>query len=134
MDQTAKLIAVVILASFATERVVAATSYTLNAIRVSRRTGGTALRLRRREKRNLLLLGISALIAVVVVERAEIRILTLLGLKAPAALDYVMSCLIVLGGADRLRSLLGTGAAQKSEPPAIRIDVDGNVRELKRVS
>ena len=134
MNDTAKLLAIVVLASFATERVLAATSYVMDAVRVSRLKPRRVKRLWWRHARKLLLLAIAAGIAAAVVWRADLRVLKLLKLEgAPATIDYLLSWLIVLGGADKLRALLGAAAAP-SPAPAVKISVDGQVAQLRKVS
>lgn len=134
MNDTAKLLAIVVLASFATERVLAATSYVMDSVRVSRLRPRRVKKLLWRHARKLSLLAIAAGIAASVVWRADLRVLKLLKLDgAPVTVDYLLSWLIVLGGADKLRALLGA-AATPPPPPAVKISVDGEVAQLRKVS
>jgi hypothetical protein len=134
MNDTAKLIAIVVLASFATERVLAATAYVLDTIKVSRLRPRRVKRLWLRQSRKLFLLAIAAGIAALVVWRADVRVLKLLKLDgAPVSVDYALSWLIVLGGADKLRALLGAATAAPP-PPAVKISVDGEIAQLRKVS
>ena len=134
MNDTAKLLAIVVLASFATERVLAAATYVMDAIRVSRLKPRRMKRQFWRHGRKLFLLGIAAGIAAAVVWRADLRVLKLLKLEgAPLTIDYLLSWLIVLGGADKLRALLGAATAPPP-PPAVKISVDGEIAQLRKVS
>jgi hypothetical protein len=142
MDATAKLLAIIAVAAFATERILAAVSYVMNAVRLSRARSGVAVRLRTRERRKLLLTFIAAIIAYVVVDRANLRLLAVLQIgNVHPLMDFWLTWLIVLAGADRVRAMLGGkggggGApAEKSDTPVVRVQVDGGeVRELHRVS
>jgi hypothetical protein len=139
MDATAKLVAIIAVAAFATERILAAVNYLMNAVRLSRLRSGGAVRLRARERRKLVLFGIAALIAYAVVDRANLRLLGVLQVaNVPPLVDFWLTWLVVLAGADRVHSMLGGGSdasQNSSETPVIRVQVDGGeVRELHRVS
>ena len=133
MDATAKFVAIVAVAAFATERILAAVSYVLNSIRLRRINPERAARLRRRQQRKAILLVIAAAIALLVVDRAKLRILGVLQIEKPDPyVDYWLTWLIVFTGADRVRSLLGKGGPDASGP-AIHARVDGGeLRELSR--
>lgn len=135
MDATAKLLAIIALAAFATERILAAVSYLMNAVRLSRARTGSAVRLRARERRKLLLVAIAAIIAYVVVDRAHLRLLNVLQIPdAHPLVDFWLTWLVVVAGADRVRAMLGTGgggsASDESDKSVARIEVDGI--ELRR--
>jgi hypothetical protein len=139
MDATAKLVAIIAVAAFATERILAAVNYLLNAVRLSRVRSGAALRLRAKERRKLLLLAIGAVIAYVVVDRANLRLLGVLQVdNVPPLVDFWLTWLVVLAGADRVHSMLGgsaEGGGASQDVPVVRVQVDGGeVRELHRVS
>lgn len=137
MNDTAKLLMIVVLASFATERVLAATTYVLDGIRITRGKPRRVKRSLKRQFRKLLLMAIAGAIAAVVVQRGDIRVLKILGLTAPLALDYGLSWLIVLGGADKLRALLGASGAQPSKSTTavnVTVDGEGKVTKLLRAS
>lgn len=137
MDATAKLVAIIAVAAFATERILAGVNYFMNAMRLSRVRSGSAVRLRARERRKLLLFVIGALIAYVVVDRANLRFLRVLQVgNVHPLVDFWLTWLVVLAGADRVRSMLGGGGSapshDRSDAPVVRVVVDG--REVHRVS
>ena len=142
MDATAKLLAIIAVAAFATERILAAVSYLMNAVRLSRVRKGAGIRLRTRERRNLVLLVIAAVIAYVVVDRANLRLLRVMQVdNVHPLVDFWMTWLVVLAGADRVHSMVGgsgggaAAADDRAETPVVRIQVDGGeVRDLHRVS
>jgi len=133
MDATAKFVAIVAVAAFATERILAAVSYVLNSFRLRRINPERAARLRRRQQRRFILLAIAGAIALLVVDRAKLRILGVLQFDNPDRyVDYWLTWLIVFAGADRVRSMLGNGGPDTSGP-AIHARVDGGeLRELYR--
>jgi hypothetical protein len=136
MDATAKLIAIVALAAFATERILAAVNYVMNAVRLSRVRPGAGLRLRAKERRKLVLTILGGIIAAVVVDRADLRILRTMQLgDVNPLVDLWLTWLIVFAGADRVGSFLSPdAAASKEDAPAVRVQIDdGEIRELKRV-
>jgi len=140
MDDTAKLVAIVALAAFATERILAAVNYLMNAARLSRVRSGSAVRLRSKEKRKLILMILGGVIAAVIVDRADLRILRVLKLgEVHEMVDMVLTWLIVFAGADRVHSFVSpegaSGSGGKDEAPVVRVQIDdGEVRELQRVS
>lgn len=142
MDATAKLVAIIAVAAFTTERILAAVNYVMNAVRLSRVRPGIAMRLRARERRKLVLLVIAAVIAYVVVDRANLRLLRVLEVNNVHPLvDFWLTWLVVLAGADRVRSMLGGGgdgggaSHDSSDVRVIRVQVDGReVHDLHRVS
>jgi hypothetical protein len=138
MDASAKLLVIIALAAFATERILAAVNYVMNAVRLSRLRSGHAVRLRARERRKLLLLVIAALIAYAVVDRANLRLLGVLQIgNVRPLIDFWLTWLVVLAGADRVRSMLGSGGGggspshEHAEVPVVRVQINGGeVREL----
>jgi len=138
MDATAKFVTIVAVAAFVTERIVATLDYLINAVRLSRSQSGIVVRMRRRERRKLVMFGIAALIAFAVVDRANLRLLRVLQIdKVHALVDFWLTWLVVVAGADRVRSMLGGGSAPQkpAEAPVVRLQVDGGeVRTLQRVS
>jgi hypothetical protein len=140
MDATAKFVAIIAVAAFATERILAAITYLMNAVRLAQVRSGGAARLRARERRKLLLAAIAAVIAYVVVDRANLRLLNVLQVaNVPGAVDFWLTWLVVVAGADRVHSMLGTSggggdASERSDTPVVRVRIDGGeVRELHRV-
>jgi hypothetical protein len=141
MDATAKLLAIIAVAAFATERILAAVNYLMNAVRLSRARSRGAVRLRAKEKRKLLLFGIAAIIAYVVVERANLRLLRVMQIDDVHPLvDFWLTWLVVLAGADRVRAMIGSGGGSSATPerpesPTVHVQIDGGeVRELRRTS
>jgi len=134
MDATAKFVAIVAVAAFATERILALVSYVMNSIRLRRIDADRAMRLRKRQQRKAILLVIAASIALLVVDRAKLRILGVLQFDNPDPyVDYWLTWLIVFAGADRVRSMLGKGGDDASGP-AVHARVDGGkLQELHRV-
>jgi len=137
MDATTRLVAIIILTSFATERIVAAADYLLGLL------GPEGAQRRREAPRKLLLIALGGFITAAVVVFANIRILPLVTANPPAGLDLVLTWLVVFAGADLVRTLLqgggGSEASAKPEPskaPAVRIQIDrdGTVRELSGAS
>jgi len=133
MDATARLVAIIILTSFATERILAAINYLLDL------ADPNAIELRQRAKRKFFLFGLGALITGVVVDLADIRILRLVTPNVSDALDFLVTWLVVFAGADQVRTLLQSdGGSQPSAAPSqakppivtIQIDRDGNVHQV----
>ena len=130
MDATAKLIAVIVLASFATERIMASANYLLDAERLYRLKHPFAERKRTKERRRVLLLALAASIAIAVVDLSNLRLVKLLGmnLDLPGWLDFSLTWLVLFAGADRARELLKgvkseDGSAERKEKPDVRIEV-----------
>ncbi|HKO58263.1 MAG TPA: hypothetical protein VJ276_20535 [Thermoanaerobaculia bacterium] len=142
MDATARLLAIIAVAAFATERIVAAVSYLINTVRLSRVRSGVAVRLRTRERRKLVLFAVAAIVAFVVVARANLRLLHVLQITDVHPLvDFWMTWLVVVAGADRVHSIVAGGASgttsanERSDTPVVRLEVDGcEVRDLHRAS
>ncbi|HUP61658.1 MAG TPA: hypothetical protein VNA69_14705 [Thermoanaerobaculia bacterium] len=142
MDDTAKLIAIVVLASFAIERIVAAISYLIDSVRLYQLNHPAAAKLREKHQRKAFLLTAAALLAIGVVYLADLRILRTLKLgEVPPEFDFALTWLVLFAGADRVRDFLqgagGSGAAaETSEVPGFRIVVDdgAEIREIHRAS
>lgn len=143
MDATAKLLAIVALAAFVTERILAAANTIINAERLYRVRRGAAVRLRDRERRKAVLMVLAGAIAVVVVDRADLRILRLLDVgDVHPLVDFWLTWLVVFAGADRVHSMLqggsssgaSAGAEKKDETPVVRVQIDGGeISKLQRV-
>lgn len=143
MDDTAKLIAMILLASFAMERIIATANYLLDSERLSRLRHAVAVRMRTKERRHVLLLALAGSIALFVIDIADLRIVRELnGAKTPPLLDYWLTWLILFTGADRVRDLLqgkktASAPAATKKTPAVRIVVDKDnpvIHELQRAS
>jgi hypothetical protein len=132
MDDTAKLVATVLLASFAIERITAAIGYVFDWLRLNRRHDEEAARLREERRRQLMLALIAAVLSGAVVAVVDLRILRVLGFKAPPLFDSFLTWLVLFAGADRIRDFLaGDDGGEKSETPVFRLHVhdDAEVRE-----
>lgn len=127
MDETAKLIAVIVLASFATERVLAAVTYVLDALRLRASKHPLATKIRRHEWRRLVLTIAGGAVAYAFVQLVDIRVLRTLDMRTHPMADFWLTWLILLAGADKARELLKEAKGQ----PAVRIHVD---RDVARVS
>ncbi|MDP9191880.1 MAG: hypothetical protein M3P06_09290 [Acidobacteriota bacterium] len=141
MDATAKLVAIIALAAFATERILAAANSIINAERLYRVRRGAAESLRAKERRKGVLLALGAAIAVVVVDRADLRILRLLDVgDIHPLVDFWLTWLVVFAGADKVQGILKSGPApakavspERQETPVVRVVVDGDVREVREL-
>lgn len=144
MDETAKLVAILVLASFAIERLTAALSYAFDSIRLYRVSRSEGARLRAKQKRKLAVLVAGGALAFGVVMAADLRILRTLDLiQAPTELDVWLTWLVLFAGTDRIREFLkdagskGRAAAATDRPgvPAFRIHVEegADFREITRV-
>ncbi|HKS21648.1 MAG TPA: hypothetical protein VJZ76_02530 [Thermoanaerobaculia bacterium] len=119
MDDTARLIVTVLLAAFAIERIGAAVGFLTGTPRGPERT---------RKIYNFLLVAVLGALAVGL---AHIRVLERLSTKASPWIDYPLSWLILVAGADRIRDFVGAGgggsaapkAPAKSELPPIQINI-----------
>ncbi len=140
MDATAKLIAIVALAAFATERILATANYLMDSERLHALKHALAAKMRAKEERRVVLLALAGAIALLVVDRTGVRILRILqGDAAPRFLDYWLTWLVLFAGADRARDLLqGTkSAAPATKPtPVVKVQLDGpnEIRELRQAS
>jgi hypothetical protein len=122
MDETGRLVAVVLLASFAIERVAATVDFFMSR-------GALAAP---EKKRKLVLVGVAAIIALGVVELTGIRILQAMKFSTPNDwIDFFLTWLVLVGGADKLGQLFGDRAggaasARNEEIRPIQIFVDKN--------
>ena len=143
MDTSAKLLIIVALAAFVTERALAAADYVLNTVRYIRLHRVTSLKVRAKAVRRLVLTALAGAIAFVVVHYAHVRLLETLkiGNVHPVA-DFLVSWLAVGAGADRVRSLLkgefsgsGPAATAKTPPaPLLQVRVNGEIQDLHRTA
>jgi hypothetical protein len=142
MDATAKLLAIIALAAFVTERILAAANTIINAERLYRVRRGAAVRLRDKERRKAVLIVLAGAIAVVVVDRADLRILRLLDVgDVHPLVDFWLTWLVVFAGADRVHSMLqGRGSSgasagsEKGDTPVVSVQIDGGEKiKLQRV-
>jgi hypothetical protein len=139
MDATAKLIALFALAAFATERILATANYLIDAEGMRLIEHPFAARKRAKGRRKLLLMAVAGAVALVVIDRGDLRIIRLLqGDAAPRFLDYWLTWLVLFAGANRVRDLLAgvkSPAAPAAQTPVVRLELDGQAkRELRQVS
>jgi uncharacterized membrane protein YgcG len=145
MDSAARLVTIILLASFATERLLACIGWFLDAGLLDEMDEDARRRARAARKRQLVLLTIGGAIALAVVALTGIRVLAQLGVTTTASLlDFVLTWLVLFAGADLIRNLLsggsGGGGASSggdgSETPSIRIvvDRDGRIDTISRAS
>jgi len=141
MDATAKLVAIVLLASFAIERITATIGYFLDSRRLKRIDDEAAVKAREKRRRKLILTVIAGALSLAVVLVVNLRILSVLAFQAHALVDLFLTWLILFAGADRIRDFLagggGNGAsASKSETPVFQLHVhdDAELREVSRAS
>jgi hypothetical protein len=140
MDATARFVAIVAVAAFVTERIVAVIDYLINMVRGSGAPANGSAQAPR-DWRKPVLFFIAALIAYVVVDVANLRLLTVLQVgNVNPLVDFWLTWLVVVAGADRVRSMLGGGdgggeaSQDRSDTPVVHVQIDGGeVRELKRV-
>ena len=111
MQDTAQLIAIILLAAFAIERALAAAKFALDPV--------PADNPRARKWREVLLFALGASIALAVVDWGGIRIVERLQPNSPPRLvDYWLTWLVIVAGSDRIRDFLpGSGAAAKETKP-----------------
>ena len=103
MDETGRLVAVMLLASFAIERVAATVDFCLGY--------------QSEKTRKLVRIGVSGLIALGVVALTGIRILGAMKFASPGPwLDFLLTWLILVGGADKLSQFIGAGSIGASAP------------------
>jgi len=132
MDDTARLIVTILLAAFVIERISAVINFLLTTPRGPERT---------KKIYNFLIV---AALGAVAVWLAHIRVLTRLNNQISPWIDYPMSWLILVAGADRIRDFVGAGggggsapkAPEKAKVPPIQLlvtDRDGKttVQEIK---
>jgi hypothetical protein len=142
MDDTAKLVAIIVLSAFAIERITATIDWTFDSARLYRDRAEGAAERRAKHHRHLALLVIAGALSLAVIAIADLRILRVLKLtSAPPAVDFWLTWLILFAGADRVRAMLqggeeSGGGSERSEAPAFRIHVDNNaeIREIPRAS
>jgi hypothetical protein len=115
MDDTARLLVTVLLAAFVIERVVAAVAFFLETPKSPDHKG------------KLQLFAIAAVLGALAVWLAHIRILERLNNQVSPWIDYPLSWLVLVAGADRLRDFLGGGGgggeAEKPDLPPIQINI-----------
>jgi hypothetical protein len=107
MEETGRLIAVVLLASFAIDRVAATVDFFLS--------GETLAPFERR--RRMIRVGVSALLALAIVGFTGIRILGLMKFASPNRwIDFFLTWLVLVGGADRIDHFIAGGSGHPAAP------------------
>jgi hypothetical protein len=132
MEEPGRLIAVVLLASFAIERVVAAVDFFMS--------DGALFSPEKRRK--LVRVGVSALIGLGIVAFTGIRLLGAMKFHSASSwIDFVLTCLVLVGGADKLDQFIGASGggkapAKKEEirPIQIFIDKDDVTEQALRIA
>ena len=112
MDDTARLLVTVLLAAFVIERLVAGVAFLYETPKGSERN------------RKIYLFLIAGVLGAIAVWLADIRLLTRLNNKVSPWIDYPLSWLVLVAGADRIRDFIGGGggggeAAKPELPPII---------------
>jgi hypothetical protein len=134
MDDSARLLLTVLLAAFVIERAVAVFAFLGNTSKWSER------------KRTISQFALAAVLGALAVRFADIHVLSQLHKKVLPWIDYALSWLILVAGADRIRDFVGGGggggggghseaAEKKSELPPIVvniIDKDGHLTPAKQ--
>jgi hypothetical protein len=125
MQDTGQLIAFLLLAAFAVERIDAAAKFLLPPEPVDPHE---------QRRRKVLLFALSAAIALAIVDYGGMRIIERLQPRnVPKLADYWLTWLVLVAGTDRMKELmqsigLGAGAPkEKKDVPPIRIVVDDGV-------
>lgn len=120
MNDTGRLIAIVVIASFAIERLVAAVAFVLGEPSPDNA-----------RKRKVALFFVAGVIAAVVIQLTRIRLLAAAQLETGDPLDFFITWLVLVGGADRIREFIGGsggGSKPAKEIPPIQIVIaDGKV-------
>jgi hypothetical protein len=114
MDDTARLLVTVLLAAFVIERLVAAVMFFNDTPKEAR-------------GRDLGRFLIAAVLGAIAVWLADIRLLTRLNNQVSPWIDYPLSWLVLVAGADRIRDFVGGGGggakAAKPDLPPIQINI-----------
>jgi len=140
MDASAKLLIIVTVAAFVTERALAAASYLLDTIRYFRVHRDAPVKMRAKAMRRFMLAALAGCIAFVVVQQANVRLLAVLKIEnVHDYADFLVSWLAVAAGADRVRALLNgpTAGGVPKQPPSPLLHVrlnGGEVQELRRTA
>lgn len=127
MDKTAQLVVGVLLVAFVIERVTAAIFFFIEKRDPEERRG------------KLLLVGISGALAALALWKIDIRLMRdALKIANHPRVDWLLTWLIIVGGADRIASFVGSEAPSSrdesvSEPPPIKIVIEERDGKLTAV-
>lgn len=124
MQDTAQLVAILLLASFALERINAAATFAL---------GEEPAEARKQRRRKVLLFALGGAVALAIVDWGSLRIIARLQPgHAPWPVDYWLTWLVLVAGTDRIKDLLAGAAGKTKEAKetgktleSIRLELDG---------
>lgn len=121
-------IAMIVIASFAIDRIVTATLFMLSFVAPSLDpdTVDAPIRRKRAERlQRLLYVVLAGLLGILVVAKfGNVRILSALGIEADPVLDIILTGIILVGGSERIAAVLqapGAPGVEKPSPPPIQI-------------
>jgi hypothetical protein len=121
-------IALILIASFAIDRIVTATLFLLSFLIPSLDPGSIeslGARMRAEKVYKLVYVTTAAVLAVgVVAHYGGVRILAALGMAPDPVLDTILTGIVLVGGSDRIAALLklpGASDAERAAPPPIQI-------------
>jgi hypothetical protein len=121
-------IALILIASFAIDRIVTATLFLLSFVIPSLDPAGIeglGARARAEKVYKLVYVTIAGVLAVgVVAHYGGVRLLSALGLAPDPVLDTILTGIVLVGGSDRIAALLklpGAAEAEHAAPPPIQI-------------
>lgn len=120
-------VALVLIASFAIDRIVTAVLFLATLARILHEPPPGDARAQQMHK--LVYFVLAGILGVVVLAFfGHVRILQAIGLQdVNAAVDVIVTGLLLMGGAERLSGLIQTGAAEKSEPKPVPVVVTGTL-------
>ena len=126
MDDSARIITTILLASFAIDRTVACIGFLLDHRAARARGDEESLKTVEKQKRQIWLFLLGGALAAVVVVLADVRILRLLRQAPNPILDGVLTWLVIVAGADRIRAMM-QGVQGPPPPPKkeVVLVVDG---------
>lgn len=111
MNETGRLIAIVLIASFAIERLVAAVGFLIDRDALPPKA----------RKQKIVLFFVAGVIAAVVIQLTRIRLLAVAQIQTGDALDFFITWLVLVGGADRIREFMGGSGGGGGQKPAAQI-------------
>lgn len=121
-------IALILIASFAIDRIVTAAMFLLSFVSPSLDPTGIenpSARAKAEKQYRLLYVVVAGVLAIVVVAHyGGVRILSALGMTTEPLVDTVLTGIVLVGGSDRIAALLkfpGVTGAERPAPPPIQI-------------
>jgi len=120
-------VALVLIASFAIDRIVTAALFLASLMGILREPGPGDAHSEKVHK--LVYFVLAGILGVVVLGYfGNVRILRAMGLPdANPVVDWIVTGLLLMGGAERLSGLIQPGAAEKPDPKPIPIEVTGTL-------